>query len=93
VPTSLRSLSDLLFGAHGRLVLFVDPRGFLRLVCRLYEKNTSDGKGSHFAAALASVSASSFLFRLICCDVKTLNCFSRLQIAVRYYNSTGSLVE
>ena len=45
------------------------------------------------AAALANVSASSFLLRSTCCSVKPLNCFSRLWTTVRYCMSTGSFAE
>jgi hypothetical protein len=45
------------------------------------------------AAALANVSASSFLLRSTCCSVKPLNCFSRLWMTVRYCMSTGSSAE
>jgi hypothetical protein len=51
------------------------------------------GPGSPFTAALANVSASSFLCLSMCCRLKPLNCFSRLRMAARYYISTSSLAE
>jgi hypothetical protein len=45
------------------------------------------------AAALASISVSSFLFRSMCCKVIPLNCFSRLRTTTRYCMSIGSLAE
>jgi hypothetical protein len=56
-------------------------------------KNTSEGKVSPLAAALANALASSFLARSTCCKVKPLNCLSRLRTAVRYCMSAGSFAE
>jgi hypothetical protein len=53
--------------------------------------NTSEGRASPLAAALANASASLFLARSTCCRVKPLNCFSRLRTDVRYCMSAGSL--
>jgi hypothetical protein len=39
------------------------------------------------------MSASSFLFRSMCCSVNPLNCFSRLRTTDRYCMRTGSLEE
>jgi hypothetical protein len=69
------------------------PSGFLTVGMPTMWKNTSDGKGSPFAAALASMAASSFLSRSMCCKVNPLNCFSRLRTTSRYCMSTGSLAE
>jgi hypothetical protein len=51
------------------------------------------GRASPFAAALANVSASSFLFLSTCCRQKPLNCFSRPRTAARYCISMDSLAE
>jgi hypothetical protein len=56
-------------------------------------KNTSYGSGSPFAAAFANMSASSFLFRSMCCNVNPLNYFSMLCMVEKYCMRTGSLVE
>jgi hypothetical protein len=61
--------------------------------CTNYVINTSEGRASPFAAALANVLASSFLFLSMCCRVKPLNCFSRLRMAARYCISMDSLSE
>jgi hypothetical protein len=55
--------------------------------------NTSEGKASPLAVALANASASSFLAWSICCRVKPLNCLSRLRTVVRYCMSEGSFAE
>jgi hypothetical protein len=53
----------------------------------------SDGRGSPFIAAFASMSASLFLLRSICCNVNPLNYFSRLRTTDKYYIRTSSLAE
>jgi hypothetical protein len=67
------------------------PSGFLTVGVPILWKNTSKGMGSPFTNAFASMSASSFLLRSICCSVNPLNCFSRLHVADKYYIRTGSL--
>jgi hypothetical protein len=69
------------------------PSGFLTASVSIVSKNRSDSKGSPFSAALANMSASSFLFRSMCCKVNPLNCLSRLHTIERYCMSTGSLAE
>jgi hypothetical protein len=68
------------------------PSRFLTAGVPIMWKNTSDGKGSPFAAALA-MSTSSFLFRSMCCKVNPLNCFSRHRTTERHCMRTSSLVE
>jgi hypothetical protein len=46
--------------------------------------------GSPFATAFASMLASSFLLRPICCCLNPLNCFSRLRTADKYCIRTSS---
>jgi hypothetical protein len=67
--------------------------GFLTVSVPIVWKNTSDGNGSPFTVAFASMSASSFLFRSMSCSVNPLNCFSRLRTTDRYCMRTGSLEE
>jgi hypothetical protein len=69
------------------------PLGFLTAGVPIVCKNTSDSNGSPFADAFASMSASSFLFRSMCCSVNPLNCFYRLHTTDRYCMRTGSLAE
>jgi hypothetical protein len=69
------------------------PSRFLTAGVPIVWKNTTKGMGSPFAAALASMSASSFLFCSICCSVNPLNCFSRLRTTDKYCIRTSSLVE
>jgi hypothetical protein len=69
------------------------PSGFLTASVSIVWKNTSDGKDSPFATALANMSASSFVFRSMCCMVNPLNCFSRLRTIERYCMRTKSLAE
>jgi hypothetical protein len=69
------------------------PLGFLTAGVPIMWKNTSDGRGSPFTAAFASMSASSFLFLSMCCNVNPSNYFSRLHIVDKYCIRIGSMVE